>query len=202
MARRYREKKKKGCFSRILIILLCVAVAGTALYFGTDWLKKGEEYMLKAFYPLKYSTYVDKAAEDYDLDPALVYAVIKTESNFDSQAYSSAGAMGLMQMMPESFQWVQELRGESYKDNQLYNPEINVDYGCYFLDYFLDYYGNEQCAVAAYNAGFVVSEWLENPDYSSGGETLESIPYSETAHYVEKVAEAKEMYNKLYFNKK
>jgi len=200
MARHY-EKKKKGCFSKFLVALLCLAVAGTALYFGTDWLKKGEDYMLKAFYPLKYTSYVDKAVEEYGLDPALVYAVIKTESNFDSQAHSSAGAMGLMQMMPESFHWLQNLRGDMLKDKQLYNPEISVDYGCYFLDYFLDYYGDEKCAVAAYNAGFVVSDRLENPECSSDGKTLSSIPYPETENYVKKVVEAKEMYNKLYFNK-
>lgn len=201
--RRYREeKKKKGCFSRFLIFILCLSIAFCGLYLGTDWLGKAEDYFLKSFYPTEYSEYVEKASEDYRLDQALIYAVIKTESDFDPKADSNAGAKGLMQIMPESFQWVQDLRGESHSDSELYNPQINIDYGCYLLRYFLDTYGNEQCAVAAYNAGFVVSGWLEDERYSLDGETLESIPYNETANYVEKVETAKEMYNKLYFNAK
>ena len=201
MAYKYQEKKKKkGCFSRLLLIILCIFIAGSALYLGTDWLGKAETYFLKAFYPVKYSNYVEKASQEYNLDEELIYAVIKTESGFDSNAKSDAGAMGLMQMMPESFEWVQDLRGESYKTSQLYNPEINIDYGCYLLKYFLDTYEDEECAVAAYNAGFVVSKWLKDEKYSSDGKTLESIPYNETAHYVEKVESAKEMYKKLYFS--
>lgn len=201
MAYRYAEKKKKkGCFSRLVLVALCLFIAGSVLYLGTDWLGAAENYFLKAFYPVKYSNYVKKASETYDLDQALIYAVIKTESGFDSNAESKAGALGLMQMMPQSFEWVQDLRGESHKTSQLYNPEINIDYGCYLLKYFLDTYENEECAIAAYNAGFVVSDWLKDEKYSNDGKTLESIPYNETSHYVEKVEKAKEMYNKLYFD--
>lgn len=107
-----------------------------------------------------------------------------------------------MQIMPSSFDWLQELRDEEgkYDADALFEPEICIDYGSYLLKYFYDYYGNEQCAVAAYNAGFVVSDWLADPQYSSDGETLNDIPYPETNDYVTKVQSAKEMYEKLYFS--
>ena len=107
-----------------------------------------------------------------------------------------------MQIMPETFDWLMEKRGEKgkYTADDLYDPEVNIDYGCYLLRYFLDYYGNEQCAVAAYNAGFEVSNWLDDPNCSSDGMTLDVIPYPETSEYVEKVESAKDKYNELYFS--
>ena len=77
---------------------------------------------------------------------------------------------------------------------------MNIDYGSYLLRYFLDYYGNEKCAVAAYNAGFEVSNWLEDPNCSPDGMTLDVIPYPETSEYVVKVENAKQKYIELYFS--
>ena len=152
-------------------------------------------------YPTEYSEYVDVAAENYELDKSLIYGVIKTESGFDEDATSRVGALGLMQMMPETFSWLQEYRGveDTYTDEDLLNPEINIDYGCYYLNYLIEYYGNEQCAVAAYNAGFVVDDWLKDSQYSIDGVTLVKIPYPETEAYVDKVFDAKVKYNQLYF---
>lgn len=153
-------------------------------------------------YPRTYSTYVEKAAKDYDLDPALIYAVIHTESGFDPKAESGVGAKGVMQMMPSSFEWLQEQRGcaGQYTEDDLFDPEICIDYGSYLLKYFYDYYGTERSAIAAYNAGFVVSDWLNDTNYSSDGKNLDSIPYPETENYVDKVESAKEMYIKLYYS--
>ena len=158
--------------------------------------------MIEAAYPLEYTELVDKAAKDYNLEPALIYGVIHTESRFDPDAGSSVGARGLMQIMPETFDWLMEKRDEKgkYTADDLYDPAVNIDYGCYLLRFFLDYYGNEQCAVAAYNAGFEVSNWLEDPNCSSDGMTLDVIPYPETSDYVEKVESAKNKYNELYFS--
>ena len=105
-----------------------------------------------------------------------------------------------MQMMPETFEWLMEKRGETgkYTADDLFDPAVCIDYGSYLLRVFYDTYGNERCAVAAYNAGFVVGEWLQNPNLSSDGVTLDSIPYPETANYVEKVESAKQMYIQLY----
>ena len=127
--------------------------------------------------------------------------MIRTESGFKPEAQSGVGAMGIMQVMPETFDWLMDQRGESgkYTRDDLLKPEVCIDYGSYLLRYFYDYYGTEQAAVAAYNAGFVVGEWLGNPEYSPDGKTLTVIPYPETSDYVDKVESAKEQYIKLYY---
>ena len=151
-------------------------------------------------YPRKYRDYVETYASRFSVPEAVLYAVMRTESGFDPNAESGAGACGIMQMMPSSFEWLQEKRGTvgEYTTDDLFNPEVCIDYGCYLLKYFYDYYGDERCAVAAYNAGFVVGEWLSDSNYSKDGKTLDKIPYPETSNYVDKVESAKEMYIKLY----
>lgn len=175
----------------VVFCLACAAVVFTPL--------KNEA--LKLLYPLKYTAIVEQEAEKYDLDPVLVYAVIKTESGFDPDAYSRAGAKGLMQMTDETFAWMQEILGEEgmYAPEDLYDPEISVRYGCALLSRLLQYYGNRETALCAYNAGMGnVSSWLEDPDHSEDGETIFYIPFEETKNYVKKVARAESMYRELY----
>lgn len=199
-----RRYKEKGGFLKnfVLWILVLVIFAGAILFMLGHFNEDTKDKLEKLNYPTDYSEYVEKAASDYGLEPSIIYSIIRTESNFNPDAQSNAGAYGIMQIMPSSFDWLQELRGEEgkYDADALFEPEICIDYGSYLLKYFYDYYGNEQCAVAAYNAGFVVSDWLADPQYSSDGETLNDIPYPETNDYVTKVQSAKEMYEKLYFS--
>lgn len=199
-----RRYKEKGGFLKnfVLWILVLVIFAGAILFMLGHFNEDTKDKLEKLNYPTDYSEYVEKAASDYGLEPSIIYSIIRTESNFNPDAQSNAGAYGIMQIMPSSFDWLQELRGEEgkYDADALFEPEICIDYGSYLLKYFYDYYGNEQCAVAAYNAGFVVSDWLVDPQYSSDGETLNDIPYPETNDYVTKVQSAKEMYEKLYFS--
>lgn len=196
-----KSKKRKGLKAFIIFILIAVIVGG-GIFFVANYYDEAKINLEKSNYPLKYSELVEKYAKQYELEPSLVYAVIRTESGFDADAESGVGACGIMQVMPSSFEWLQQLRGEEdeYTKEDLFNPEVCIDYGCYLLQYFLDHYGDEKNAVAAYNAGFVVGEWLDNPEYSDDGKTLKSIPYPETEKYVEKVESAKEMYIKLYFS--
>lgn len=202
MAQPYAKKKKHGFLRNVIIMFLSVVVAAGAFYVITQNLSCAEKTVQESLYPVKYSSYVDTYSEKYGLDKALVYGVIKTESDFDPEAESHAGAKGLMQIMPESFEWLQGLRNEELDENMIYNPETNIDYGCYLLDYFRDYYGDIYTAVAAYNAGFKVGEWLKDSRYSNDGKTLVDMPYNETLHYVEKVRKSEKMYNKLYFSSK
>lgn len=196
--RRYRRKSRK--LRNFIVIIILILVIGGGIWVLSGNFKRADNMLQKSFYPIKYSEYVDKAAEDYNLDRELIYAVIRTESNFDPNAQSHVGAVGLMQVMPESFRWVQKLRGTSVDEDELIEPSVNIDYGCYLLSWFLNHYKDEKCAVAAYNAGFVVTKWLKNSDYSSDGKTLKKIPYPETDKYVKKVEKAKSMYKKLYFS--
>lgn len=199
---RKRNTKKGGKIKVVIISIVAIALAVTAVLVATHFYKKTENNLEKSAYPLEYTDLVNKAAKDYNLQPALIYGVIHTESRFNPDAGSSVGALGLMQIMPETFDWLQEKRGEAgkYTTEDLYTPSVNIDYGSYLLRYFLDYYGNEKCAVAAYNAGFEVSNWLEDPNCSPDGMTLDVIPYPETSEYVVKVENAKQKYIELYFS--
>lgn len=202
MAQRYSKKKKHHILGRTAVLFAAVAASALAVYALAKNLSCAGDTVSQSLYPLKYSRYVDSACERYGLDKALVYAVIRTESGFDPNAESRAGARGLMQIMPDSFSWLQDLREEKLESSMLLDPETNIDYGCYLLDYFRDYYDDMYTAVAAYNAGFKVGEWLNDSRYSSDGKTLEAIPYEETSNYVKKVKNAEKMYNKLYFSSK
>ena len=199
---RKRNTKKGGKVKVVIISIVAIALAVTAVLTATHFYKKTENNLEKSAYPLEYTDLVNKAAKEYNLQPALIYGVIHTESRFNPDAGSSVGAVGLMQIMPETFDWLQEKRGEAgkYTTEDLYTPSVNIDYGSYLLRYFLDYYGNEKCAVAAYNAGFEVSNWLEDPNCSPDGMTLDVIPYPETSEYVVKVENAKQKYIELYFS--
>ena len=199
---RKRNTKKGGKVKVVIISIVAIALAVTAVFAATHFYKTTENNLEKSAYPLEYTDLVNKAAKDYNLQPALIYGVIHTESRFNPDAGSSVGAVGLMQIMPETFDWLQEKRGEAgkYTTEDLYTPSVNIDYGSYLLRYFLDYYGNEKCAVAAYNAGFEVSNWLEDSNCSPDGMTLDVIPYPETSEYVVKVESAKQKYIELYFS--
>ncbi|MFO7571231.1 MAG: lytic transglycosylase domain-containing protein [Gaiellaceae bacterium] len=166
---------------------LVLAVAGVVA-----WVVKTEpDVYLRARYPLEYEHIIRGHARNYDLDPALLAAVIYTESRFDSAARSSAGAVGLMQLLPDTARGI-ALRtgGERFVVADLLDPEINVRYGSWYLDHLRDRYGDWRLALAAYHAGQGnVDEWLRN-----GGE----IAFPETRAYVDGVTSVKRVYAKAY----
>ena len=140
-------------------------------------------------------------AEKNDLDPALVYGVIRAESGFDPNAVSHADARGLMQMTPQTFEWVQTMipDSESLTDDALFDPKVNIQFGCELLSLLISHYGDESTAICAYNAGMGnVTSWLENPEYSSDGVTLKVIPFGETQEYLKRVTDNRDMYRQLY----
>ena len=198
----YQKRRKRHCPALLVWLVVIVVLSMIAVLFVVNCHENTADRVRQISYPHKYREYVNKAANDYRLPPSLIYAVIRTESGFDPEAESPVGAKGLMQLMPSSFEWVMSLRGESgkYTEKDLFDPAVNIDYGSYLLRYFYDYYNEERCAVAAYNAGFVVSEWLSNPNLSFDGVTLTQIPYPETAEYVERVESAKAVYIELYYS--
>jgi len=153
------------------------------------------------FYPTEHKLTVEKYAQMYGIEEELVYAVIKAESNFDESAVSQKGAVGLMQIMESTGEWAAEKIGlNNYTKESLYNPEINIEIGCFYLSYLLDLYGNDvRCAVAAYNAGQAnVDKWLGDEMYSKDGKSLDKIPFGETAKYVKKVMGNVKIYDFLY----
>lgn len=200
------KKQKKKKHNPLIFIGAAVAVALVIviLLTASGFHQQVSDNAKKASYPPSYSDEVIKAANEYDLDPNLIYAVIRTESNFNPDAESGAGARGLMQLMPETFLWLVDYRGSEieYTAEDLFTPSVCIDYGCYYLRYLLDAFDEDEvCAVAAYNGGMDnVSDWLSNDSISSDGKTLivDNIPFEETREYVKRVEEAKKMYGELY----
>ena len=151
------------------------------------------------FYPVKYYDLIVQYAQENDLDSALVASVINVESGYNSDALSSKGAIGLMQIMPSTGEWISSQIGEDFSQNEMFNPETNIKYGCFYLNYLLRYFGDEKLALCAYNAGQgnVVS-WLKNEEYSKDGATLDKIPYKETQNYLSRVLKNRHYYKNKY----
>lgn len=171
-----------------LVVLLAVAAAaGVAAWVVTSQ----PEWYQRIRYPLRYETIVRTHARNYDLPPALLAAVIYTESRFDASARSQAGAVGLMQLLPETAQGIAvRTGGHRFVVGDLVDPEINVRYGSWYLRSLLDKYGDERLALAAYHAGQGnVDAWRK---------AGLGIQFPETRAYVDKVQRLKRVYAAAY----
>jgi soluble lytic murein transglycosylase len=145
----------------------------------------------RLWYPLRYEQIVRGHARNYNLDPALLAAVIYQESKFKAAARSTSGAIGLMQLLPDTAKGIAlHTGGSAFRVEDLYDPEINVRYGAWYLRHLLRKYGDEATALAAYNAG------QDNVDrWRRAGR---GIQFSETRHYVDRVEELKQIYRDAY----
>lgn len=169
-------------------VLVVLAVAGAAALVVKD----EPNWYLRARYPLEYEQLVRANARNHDLDPALVAAVIYAESRFDPNARSDAGAVGLMQLLPGTAEFIaRQTGGKDFVVADLRDPEINVRYGTWLLGYLRDRYrGDVTTALAAYHAGpGNVDEWRRNG---------EGIVFPETASYVREVERMTRVYRKAY----
>ncbi|WP_455539412.1 lytic transglycosylase domain-containing protein [Terrisporobacter sp.] len=177
---------KKG----ILILSVIIILAGGIFF------ESGK--IMSMLYPRKYSIYVKKYSQEYNLDENLVYSIIKAESKFNEKALSRTGAKGLMQISDITKDWaIDQLKLN--KDIDIYNPEINIRIGCWYLSTLYKEFGKTDLVIAAYNGGSGnVKKWLADEGYSKDGENLHIIPFLETDSYVEKVKENYEQYNELY----
>jgi soluble lytic murein transglycosylase len=145
----------------------------------------------RLWYPLRYEQIVRGHARNYDLDPALLAAVIYQESKFKANARSSSGAIGLMQLLPDTAKGIAlHTGGTQFRVADLYDPEINVRYGAWYLRHLLQKYGDERTALAAYNAG------QENVD--SWQRAGVGIQFAETRAYVDRVEDLKQIYRDAY----
>jgi soluble lytic murein transglycosylase len=151
-----------------------------------------------ALYPLPYLKPVEKWSAPYDLNPLLVMALMRQESRFQPQIRSVAGAVGLMQIMPETGVWIGDQTGE--KKYSLDNPDDNIKFGTWYLDHTHDLYqGNSLYALASYNAGpGNLDDWLKRFNNEDPDTFIESIPFDETQNYVKRVMENYWNYLRLY----
>ena len=181
-------------------LITCIAILLIIYFVGIKILDIPTKIM-KQIYPKTYSEYVEKYSKEYGVDPLLVFAVIKAESNFDDKVVSSSKARGLMQLMDSTASEIAEdvMPDEDYNCLMLFNPEINIKIGTKYLADLLQKYGNYYVATAAYNAGIgTVDRWIADGVIKSDGSDIENIPYKETNNYVRKIVRDYGIYEKLY----
>lgn len=179
-------------FKKIVVVLIVVL----ALILAGNYAAK--EYL----FPLKYDEIVTKYSEEFSVDKYLILSVIKAESNFSNDANSHKKAKGLMQLVDSTAIESAEELGILYfmPDPQLYDAELNIQLGTYYIDKLLEQYnGDIELTLAAYNAGMGnVAKWLNDKTYSSDGKSLDYIPFGETKKYVDKVKTYYNVYKYLY----
>ena len=179
----------------MIFLLMLAAFAGIGAFCANC--------IVHALYPKRYCELITESCEEFGVEESLVYAVIHTESGFDCNARSNVGALGLMQIMPETFDWLQtRLPAEEHLEfDALYLPEVNIRYGVYYLSQLRSQFGSDMLAIAAYHAGQgSVSGWLDKSGLPPELFKQTDIPSSATCHYVNKVERAREIYIRLYFS--
>jgi peptidoglycan lytic transglycosylase len=150
--------------------------------------------------PLAYSNVIRQQAAEKHLDPALIAAVIYAETKFDPRP-SSAGAEGLMQILPGTAEYLARRSGATtFAISDLGTPAVNIAYGSYYLRYLLDHYGgSEMLALAAYNGGMTnVDRWIAQARSQGGQLSVDQIPFPETRAYVQRVLKAQQDYRHTY----
>jgi soluble lytic murein transglycosylase len=171
----------------VAFLVVVIAAAGAVLYLEDA--KPG--WYARIRYPLEYENIIRGHAQNYDLDPALLAAVIYRESKFDPNARSSSGAIGLMQLLPDTAKGIAlHTGGGKFVVSDLNDPEINIRYGSFYLRRLMRKYGDTRLALAAYNAGQAnVDEWIAED---------KGIEFPETRQYVDEVMDLRDVYAKSY----
>jgi soluble lytic murein transglycosylase len=191
-----RKRKAIGC-GCFLVVAVIIVVAFGGIYSLRDSFNR-------FFYPLNYQDEISAAAAEYDMDKWLIFAIVREESRFRANASSSAGACGLMQLMPDTAAWLIEKAGfDMDPKTAIWDPEQNIQMGTWYISWlYHEYYGGELAkALAAYNAGYNnVNVWLEQGIWDGRLETAGDIPFRETADYLVSIMRNYDKYKELYSN--
>lgn len=149
-------------------------------------------------YPIKYEKVIDQVSAEVGIDKSLVLAIIKTESGFDTNAVSKKKALGLMQVIPETIQYVSQKYNIDVGINDIFTPEHNILIGSLYLKNLIERFGSTDRAILAYNAGpSVVRKWIENGIEDINDDDYNWVPYQETRNYIKKVHDARKGYQFL-----
>jgi len=180
------------------VLVSIILLIGVPLYgvYNSDWFQK------KYLYPFPYSDIVYRYALEKEIDPFLIAGVIRTESKFNAQARSPKGAIGLMQMMPETAKWVAEQMDfpTDFDISHLESPETNIRMGTWYLSSLKkEFKGNDVLVLAAYNGGRGnVKQWMGRYNWTMSFNETSQIPFLETREYVNRVLYSKKRYQELY----
>ena len=164
-------------FFALVIVAICSVFAGYgfACYYAY-------------FYPMEYRETIVNFGEKYSVSGGLIASIANVESHFDENAVSSKGAVGIMQLIPSSAQWLAGKIGVEFDQSRLKDAEYNLQLGTYYLSFLMKTFKDEKVAICAYNAGQGnVSAWLNDTRYSKDGKTLQDVPFPETKAYLKKV---------------
>jgi len=194
----------------LITLTAVLAVSLTSYILMGAWLTRQadlhrqEQQAIDRQYPLEYRDEIQRISREYNLSPALIASVIRNESSFRPSAESDVGARGLMQIMPETAEWIaHKLKIDNYSFEQLYTPETNIRFGCWYLNYLSTlFHGDPLCVICAYHAGQgEISSWLTNPSISSDGLTMkiDRLPEGPTKTYAGRVTRDYGIYQAKYF---
>lgn len=176
------------------VVILCMAFS---FFFAMQLESMQRQYL----YPYPYRSVVEHYAEKYHVDSALIAGMILSESKFQNEAKSHRGAVGLMQLMPETAMWISEqINDKEYNLGELHEPQKNIEYGTWYIASLEEEFGgNEVLALAAYNAGRGnVHEWMDEKHWGMDFHEVSAIPYEETRVYVSSVLKNRRKYLELY----
>ncbi len=177
----------KTCYSVIILSVIAVLLSYSV----------GAFYAY--FYPMKFKEEITYYGESYGVQPAVIASVANVESGFVEDAVSNKGAVGIMQLMPSTAEWVASKIGEEYRRELLLEGEYNIKIASYYISYLLTIFGDTKTALCAYNAGQGnVKKWLTKEEYSPDGVSLSKIPFEETRNYINKVEKNYRYYKNRY----
>lgn len=192
----------------IILSMLClafVAAQGFVRGYINDQIAQREAAYQRVVdnHPLKYKDFIEHYAHENNLEPAFVAAIIMNESSFRPHVESSVGAAGLMQLMPDTAQWIAGKLDESYSYERLKDPETNIRYGCWYLSFLATRFQGDPVSVAcAYHAGQgEIQSWRSQPGMlnENGGLIWDKLMDGPSKNYARKVTEDYGVYQRLYF---
>ena len=197
--------------SSLITALAFLMVGSTVLILMNAYLHRCEEQHIAEQneidrqFPLLYRDLIEQYAGEYNLSPAYVSAIVRNESSFQARAESGAGARGLMQLMPDTAEWIaRKLQVDGYAFERMYDPESNIRFGCWYLNYLSRLFNGDPVSVtAAYHAGQgQVKVWLSDPSLSEDGYSLplSALPDGPTKNYAGRVTRDYGIYQEKYFN--
>lgn len=200
MATRKQKRRRRRMIRRAISTLLITALVLGLLGLGVWMLWERRPEITVKVYPVEYQDLIRGYAADNGLEPAYVAAVVLAESSYRTDAVSSVNAQGLMQILPETGEWLSGKFDEEYVEGCLFDPDTNLRYGCWYLGWLMNRYGGDMCcASAAYHQGQGnVDKWLQNPEYSADGMKLDKIPSEATETYVNRIMKYYEKYKEIY----
>ena len=201
MKRKKHKNKKTVRRDNRMRAWIKVGIIFLILVFGAKAIHDSGWFQRKYVYPYVYQEYIYDSALEWEVDPVLVISVMHSESKFSIHAQSHRGALGLMQLMPDTALWIaSQIEDESFTLDKLYDPKTNIRYGTWYLSSLKrEFKGNEVLMLAAYNAGRGnVKQWMEKYGWGFDFSDYEKIPFDETRGYVAKVLQNKQAYLTLY----